>query len=116
MKLTGPFLLASAKRHLEVCRLIFGYLYNKNPVDTVDNWTIFYHAAFEGNLDVCCLLVTQLEDKNPQMAPNGETPLHAASAKGHLEICKLILENVEDKNPADKIGQTPLHEQLPMDN
>ena len=95
--------------HLDMFRLIFEKVEDKNPAVDRGGQTPLHMAARYGYLDVCRLIIENVMDKNPANG-HGQTPLHIAARNGHLDVCRLIIENVEDKNPADVRGDTPLHE------
>ena len=105
--LETPLLRAASKGHLEVCKLIFQNLQDKNP--TTIEGTPLHLAAQEGHLEVCKLFMDNIKDSSPDVVLKG-TPLHLAAGNGHLNVCKLLIEKSYSKNPRSRYDwSSPLH-------
>ena len=73
---------------MDICKLIFENIEEKNPSDII-GITPLHLAARYGYLDICRFLIEMAENKNP-VNDFGITPFNEAFMSGHTEICNLI--------------------------
>ena len=59
-----PLFNAARNGHLQVCKLIIGNVFDKNPRIN-DRTTPLHVAAMNGHFEVCKLIMANVVDKNP---------------------------------------------------
>ena len=85
-----PLYCAARNGHLQICKLIFEYVEDKNTANNY-GFSPLYIAAMKGHFEICKLILENVKDKNPA-ANDGSTPLRIAAMMGHFDIAKLIVQ------------------------
>jgi ankyrin repeat protein len=104
---TTPLLVAAAKGHADVVKLLLKHGANLYAKDDCDNNPL-HVACSKGHVAVVGRLIKSDVDLSLK-AGNGATALHLAARKGHDDVVALLLDNDCDIECTDAKGATPLH-------
>ena len=104
---TTPLLVAAAKGHADVVKLLLKHGANLYAKDDCDN-NALHVACSKGHAAVVGRLIKSDVDLSVK-AGNGATALHLAARKGHDNVVELLLDNGCDIECTDSKGATPLH-------